>query len=85
VPAVTASPGAAQRRSVQLAAEPPAATEPPSGCRFRTRCALARDLCAQLEPPLHPHGPHGQRVACHFPLAQTGQDRHAGLAVPGSA
>jgi peptide/nickel transport system ATP-binding protein len=85
VPAVTGRPGARQRRSAQLAGEPPAATAPPSGCRFRTRCALARDICAQLEPPLHSHGQRGQLVACHFPLAQAGQDRHAGLAVPGPA
>jgi oligopeptide/dipeptide ABC transporter ATP-binding protein len=47
----------------------PLATEPPSGCRFRTRCPFAADICAEAEPPLRPHAAPGQLVACHFPLA----------------
>ncbi len=50
------------------AGSPPLATEPPSGCRFRTRCPLAADVCAEAEPPLRPHVTPGQLVACHFPL-----------------
>ncbi len=37
----------------------------PSGCRFRTRCPLAQDICAQEVPPLRPLG-NGQSAACHF-------------------
>jgi peptide/nickel transport system ATP-binding protein len=53
-----------------LSGEPPAATEPPSGCRFRTRCPLAQEICALQEPQLQPHSAAGQQVACHFPLQE---------------
>jgi peptide/nickel transport system ATP-binding protein len=62
------APGVPGEGSGHLGGEPPAATQPPSGCRFRTRCAFAQDICAQQEPPLQPHAGPGQLVACHFPL-----------------
>ena len=48
--------------------ELPSAVAPPSGCRFRTRCPAARDLCAELEPPLRAFTASGHLAACHFPL-----------------
>jgi len=52
-------------RAPLIAGEVPSAANPPSGCRFRTRCRYARDLCAQQQPPLRPiEG--GGLVACHF-------------------
>ncbi len=47
--------------------ELPSAITPPSGCRFRTRCPFAQEICAQEEPPLRPFGTR-HLAACHFPL-----------------
>ena len=53
------------RRAI-LQGEPPSPTNPPSGCRFRTRCQAATDLCASEEPQLREVA-QGQFVACHHP------------------
>jgi peptide/nickel transport system ATP-binding protein len=59
-------PGHPRSARLRLTGEIPSAVHPPSGCRFRTRCPIARDVCAREEPRLTADGlPH--QVACHFP------------------
>jgi peptide/nickel transport system ATP-binding protein len=50
--------------------EPPDPANPPSGCRFRTRCPRAAALCAQTAPPLRAWE-GGRFVACHYPLTDS--------------
>ncbi len=52
----------------RVTGELPSASAPPSGCRYRTRCPLAAEVCATDEPPLVPVGGGSRSVACHFPL-----------------
>jgi oligopeptide/dipeptide ABC transporter ATP-binding protein len=62
-----ADPSTRGPRVQHIRGELPSSIEPPSGCRFRTRCPLAQQRCAEEEPPLRPFG-EGHVAACHFPL-----------------
>jgi peptide/nickel transport system ATP-binding protein len=67
--APTADPEAERAKTHEgISGELPSAIHPPSGCRFRTRCPLAQELCATVEPELKPHGVANHLAACHFAL-----------------
>jgi peptide/nickel transport system ATP-binding protein len=55
------------KTEVGIRGELPSPINPPSGCRFRTRCPRAQSLCSEVEPPLRAFG-ENHRAACHFPL-----------------
>jgi peptide/nickel transport system ATP-binding protein len=59
-----------QKDNAGVRGELPSAMNPPSGCRFRTRCPRATERCAEEEPPMLQFSEQGHRAACHFPLRQ---------------
>jgi peptide/nickel transport system ATP-binding protein len=60
-------PRVAAGEHTEMAGELPSPINPPSGCRFRTRCPVAQDRCASEEPKMRELAPD-HHVACHFPL-----------------
>jgi peptide/nickel transport system ATP-binding protein len=68
IPAVLTGQDGAVQASQPIGGELPSPMNPPSGCRFRTRCPRAEQICADQEPPLIPVPGTGRLTACHFPL-----------------
>ena len=68
---------AKRTREMPLTGDPPSPLNPPSGCRFRTRCGFAQEVCAAAEPPLvaTPDSPAAPPVACHMFKAGSGHSQ----------
>ena len=67
-----------ESEKVAVRGELPSPVNPPSGCRFRTRCPLAQDRCAEVVPELRRFG-REHFAACHFPLQKPTGDAAPGL------
>jgi peptide/nickel transport system ATP-binding protein len=68
------------KKGTAIKGELPSSVNPPSGCRFRTRCDRVQERCAAEEPALRSFGPD-HLAACHFPL-QTPAGSGTGAAIP---
>jgi len=65
-----------RRADLAIRGEVPSVLRRPKGCEFHTRCPLARDICRQTAPQLHPTAPD-RKARCHFADQQTQGEHHA--------
>ena len=70
-----------ERARAVLGGEPPNPINPPSGCRFHTRCPHATEICSQVEPPLRQYA-NGHLSACHHPQNVSSEEASAATRSP---
>jgi oligopeptide transport system ATP-binding protein len=71
------------REPLVLEGDVPSPIDPPSACRFHTRCPWATEICSVAEPPLADYG-RGRIAACHHPLNVTDHEVEEAAIVPQS-
>ncbi len=72
----------ARTQAPPIAGDPPNPINPPSGCRFHTRCTLAEAVCAQRSPPLAQQGNQDHAVACWVQVVGSGHTLAPATALP---
>ena len=70
-----------RRERILLRGDVPSAINPPSGCRFHTRCPLAQEICRIEEPRFEPKGRADHLAACHFADTAEAKDLAAKVAI----